>query len=136
MDDVNNDSIKAKARGVTAYRSNLFADAISEFTDAIHLAESSEAKESIYQVYGNRCAAYQQLNQYEKAIKDAKACTRLQPSWGKGWSHLGRCESQLGRYDKAIAAYHQASTLESDRAKAKEYEKLIQQVKQVRTHLY
>ena len=36
----------------------------------------------------NRCAAYLNLEMYDKALEDAKRCVQIEPEWSKVLQHL------------------------------------------------
>lgn len=39
----------------------------------------------------NRCAAYLNLEMYDKALEDAKRCVQIEPEWSKVLKHLDVC---------------------------------------------
>ena len=53
----------------------------------------------------NRSAAYAALKQFEDALKDATACTDLDPYWAKGWYRKGLAQVGLERYRDAEESY-------------------------------
>jgi tetratricopeptide (TPR) repeat protein len=123
------DSLAAKQRGVAAFQAKRFEDAVREFTDAISKASSESALDALHTFHGNRCAAFQHLGRFEKAVDDAEACTQIKPTWPKGWAHLGNCKSQLGLYGEAATAYRKVCELQPE--KAAEYEVMAEKAEQV-----
>ena len=45
----------------------------------------------------NRCAAYLNLEMYDKALRDAKKCVQIEPEWSKVLQHIVACELLLFR---------------------------------------
>lgn len=56
-------------------------------------------------LFSNRCTAYLYLQDYEKALQDAKKCVSIDPDWYKGHVQLGSCYMGLKNYKEAINAY-------------------------------
>ena len=56
-------------------------------------------------LFSNRCTAYLYLQDYEKALQDAKKCVSIDPDWYKGHVQLGSCYMGLKNYKEAISAY-------------------------------
>ena len=62
--------------------------------------------------YSNRAAAYDQVCDYEKSMKDAEKVVALKPSWAKGWARLGMAQYERGLYRQAILSYEKALEIE------------------------
>ena len=56
-------------------------------------------------LFSNRCTAYLYLQNYEKALQDAKKCVSIDPDWYKGHVQLGSCYMGLKNYKEAINEY-------------------------------
>ena len=95
-----------KASGNRAFSEGRHADAVRAFSVCIRLDPSSH----IY--FSNRCAAHLALKDFESALSDAHATTRLSPTWPKGWARLGASHLGLKRFTDAREAYERAAALE------------------------
>ena len=60
----------------------------------------------------NRSAVYMKMDEFKKALKDADACTKADPSFPKGWARLGAALHALKHYEDAVNAYSKAQTLD------------------------
>lgn len=63
--------------------SNTAIKAVEKYSEAIE----ADPNNAIY--YGNRAAAYSQLNQHEQAVYDAKKALQVNPDYSKAYSRLG-----------------------------------------------
>jgi len=113
---------EAKMRGVAAYREKRWVDAVAAFSDAIAAPPSPAddgADDELHLFHSNRCAALLQLNEVERALADAEACTAVKPSFAKGWSRLGSCLARkgAGRRAEAIAAFEKVTCAASSSAR-------------------
>lgn len=66
-----------KERGNEAYQARNFNEAVALYTEGIE----NEPTNAI--LYSNRSAAYLNLEDYEKARRDADMCIELDPKWSK-----------------------------------------------------
>ena len=92
--------------GNSAFTAGKFEEAIDHFTAAITLEPGNHVH------YSNRSLSYAKLGKAHAALSDAIKCTRLCPSFGKGWFRLGVANDMLGRYADAVAALEQGLKLE------------------------
>ena len=46
--------------------------------------------------YSNRAAAYMAMEKFERALRDANECVRLQPTWAKGYSRQAAAFLSMG----------------------------------------
>jgi hypothetical protein len=97
---------RSKALGNSAFSAGKFEEAIEHFTSAISLEPSNHVH------YSNRSVSYAKLGKPHAALSDANKCTRLCPSFSKGWFRLGVANDMLGRYSDAIAALEQGLAIE------------------------
>ena len=65
-------------------------------------------------LHANRSAARLTQGKAEAALEDARAATRLDPTYAKAFYRAGQACDKLKRYDDAIAAYGQGLALEPD----------------------
>ena len=45
------------------------------------------------------------MNEYQKALEDAKTCIKLNPTFPKGTLRLGDAQLQLSHFNDAMASY-------------------------------
>lgn len=88
-----------KAKGNAAFSAGQYAEAIKWFSQAI------EKDSGNHVLYSNRSASYASLQDYAKALEDAKQCVSLKPDWSKGYSRLGAAYFGLHEWDDARSAY-------------------------------
>ncbi|XP_014211141.1 dnaJ homolog subfamily C member 7 [Copidosoma floridanum] len=65
--------------------------------------------------YSNRCACYMMLSQYRDALKDAKKCLELDPTFVKAYKRLIRCSLVLGDIIETEAVINKLGQLESSK---------------------
>lgn len=93
--------ISASAKSAVA--EGRFKDAVALYSDAI----KGNANQSA--LYFERAAAYEMINQPQKAIEDYRKATELEPGNNAALESLaGLCERKLGRFDTALKLYRQA----------------------------
>jgi len=94
----------AKKEGDEAFKAKDFATAIKHYTTAIeqNAINGTSAK---HVLLSNRSACYASLQQYDKALEDAKACIVADAQFAKGWSRKGGAMYGLGDYAGAAQAY-------------------------------
>jgi len=78
---------------------------IEYFTEAIHLDPNYVT------AYYNRGSAFNDLEQYNEAIRDLNKAIELNPGYGKAYNNRGYAHNNLGKYDKAIDDFNQAIKL-------------------------
>ena len=95
-----------KAEGNAAFTAKRFEEAAEKYTAAL----SHNPFDHIF--YSNRSACYAELDEAEKALRDATRCVSLLPSFAKGYSRKSAALFQLGRYDDAEAAAREGLKLD------------------------
>lgn len=95
-----------KAEGNKAMAAKDFATAIAKYSDAIAL----DATNVVY--LSNRAAAYSSALQHQKAVEDAEAAIKLDPSFSKAYSRLGLAQYALGNAKAAMDAYKSGMDVE------------------------
>jgi L1 cell adhesion molecule like protein len=98
-DDAKARAVALKDQGNTLFQAGDFAASIKAFSEAIELDPTNHI------FYSNRSGAYLSNKEPALAIDDAKECTRLAPSFGKGYSRLGAALVAAGNFAEAISAY-------------------------------
>mmetsp|Transcript_1839 Transcript_1839/g.4099 ORF Transcript_1839/g.4099 Transcript_1839/m.4099 type:complete len:571 (+) Transcript_1839:111-1823(+) len=88
-----------KAKGNAAFSAKNFPEAIDWFTQGINVDGNNHV------LYSNRSASYAGLQQYDKALEDAKKCISIKPDWGKGYGREGAAYHGLGDLESAVASY-------------------------------
>jgi tetratricopeptide (TPR) repeat protein len=116
--------------GNKAFAAKQYDQAIQHYTKAILY----DASNHIY--FSNRSACYAGLRQWDKAVRDAKECIRLDPSFVKGYYRLALALKEQSDYTTAIHVLRQglaaAGTNETDASTAAEpLHKLLRQVEQL-----
>ena len=99
---------KFKELGNAAFSAKDYPTAIKHFSSAI------EADPNDHVFYSNRSACYACLEQYDKALDDAKICVNLKPDWIRGYTRKGLAECYLKNYEEAKATYTKALEIEPD----------------------
>ena len=79
-----------------------------KYTEAIELG-SDDPK-----LYGNRSAAFYQVECYEKALADAAKAIELDPTWTKGYHRQAMAMTALVNLEGAVEAYEAACALEPE----------------------
>jgi len=87
-----------KAKGNDAYGKQKYKEAIDCYTKAISY-DNTDAT-----FFTNRSAAYAALENYAKALEDADASIRLNPTWSKGYWRKGTALQSMKRLDEAVLA--------------------------------
>ena len=64
------------------------------------------------ELHSNRSAAHSKLEEFEQALRDADACVRLRPEWGKAHGRRGHALQGLRRFDEAKQSYEAALKLD------------------------
>lgn len=90
-----------KDKGVKAFASEKFDDAVAFFTQAIAQNGQNHA------IYSNRSATYMAMKDFQKALADAEKVIELKPDWPKGFFRKGAALENLLRYPEAFVAYQE-----------------------------
>jgi hypothetical protein len=122
-----------KHAGFDELKAGNFYAASGLFSQAIQNDATMEEHLHIY--YSARSGAYYCMQQYDEAMQDAEQCTKLRPSWAKGYSRKGAALFKLGRAHLAKEAYVETMRLDptcmtlSDSMRLKSLERLERQAK-------
>ncbi|KAL4422512.1 hypothetical protein ABPG75_008709 [Micractinium tetrahymenae] len=74
--------------------------------------EVKEQPESCWLALDLRAACCLQRGRHDLALDDAMLCTKLNPSWARGWARLGAAHLCLGHARAAASAYRQGLGLD------------------------
>jgi len=104
---VNKEMAEAKKNeGNDFMRVEKFNEAIASYTSAIDL----DPNNAIY--YSNRAAAYAKLKDNKNSILDCEKALRIDPQYSKAYGRMGFAHFNDGNYEKAVAAYENALSLD------------------------
>ncbi|CDR98688.1 probable STI1-Hsp90 cochaperone [Sporisorium scitamineum] len=92
-----------KAKGNAAFAAKDYQGAIQNYNDAIAAATSPE--DNIHVLYSNRSACYAGLRDWNKALEDAEACIKANPSFAKGYGRKGAALHGARKLEEAVDAY-------------------------------
>ena len=70
------------------------------------------------EIYYNRGVAYDNLGQYQPAIKDYNQAIHLKPDYAEAYYNMGTIYSEIGQYQLAIEDFNQAIRLKPNDAEA------------------
>lgn len=98
------DALKAEGNGALAQKD--FDLAVEKYTAALTLDPSNVVYLS------NRAAAHSSALRHEKAVEDAEAAIKLDPSFAKAYSRLGLAQYALGNAKAAMEAYKRGLEVE------------------------
>ncbi|KAA8916894.1 hypothetical protein TRICI_001013 [Trichomonascus ciferrii] len=104
---------RLKAEGNAAFAAKDFEKAVDLFTQAIGASETPN-----HVLYSNRSGAHASLKNFSEALKDAEECTKINPTWAKGFSRKGAAYHGLGDLVAAKDAYDEALKLDPNNAQA------------------
>ncbi|ELP93943.1 stress-induced-phosphoprotein, putative [Entamoeba invadens IP1] len=99
---------QAKARGTQFFKDQKFAEAITEYTEALKYDSSNGV------LYSNRSACYASLNEFEKALEDANNAIKYKPGWARGYSRKAFALVKLEKYDEAEKVCEEGLKIEPD----------------------
>lgn len=93
-----------------------------KFTDPhkaiLYLTNAVKLQPNDAEIYYNRGVAYENLGQYQPAIKDYNQAISLNPSYSEAFYNRGTIYSEIGQYQQAIEDFNQAVSLQPDDAEA------------------
>ncbi|CEH18652.1 Molecular co-chaperone STI1 [Ceraceosorus bombacis] len=92
-----------KAQGNAAFAKKDYAAAIQHYTSAIDVSPA----DSVHILYSNRSACHSGLRQWDKALQDAEATIKADPSFAKGYLRKGGALHGAELYDESIHAYEE-----------------------------
>ena len=84
-------------RGITLFQEGKYEEAVQVFDQ--YLSDFPNEHETLY----NRGRSYEKLKQYNKALKDYRAASKLAPTEVNYWIGMGSCNYKLKQYDNTIA---------------------------------
>lgn len=93
-------------RGNEAANVGQYAVAVRLFTDAIHLDPND------HRFFGNRSYCFDQLGQFEEALKDAEKAIKIASHWPKGHFRKGLALKGLAKYIESEGAFEQVLILD------------------------
>ena len=96
---------QAKNKGNIAFKTNQWDSAIKNYTRAL----KADSKDHV--CLANRSAAYLKKGDHEKALADAEACIKLNPTYAKGYIRKAGALHVQRKFTAAVKTY-QAGLLE------------------------
>lgn len=94
-----------KAKGNAAFAAKDYATAIGHYTDAINAATGEQ--DAVHVLYSNRSACHSGLKEWEKALEDADATIKANPSFAKGYGRKGGALHGARKLEEAMEAYEE-----------------------------
>eukprot|EP01061_Rhynchopus_euleeides_P009792 TRINITY_DN19089_c0_g1_i2.p1 TRINITY_DN19089_c0_g1~~TRINITY_DN19089_c0_g1_i2.p1 ORF type:complete len:700 (+),score=316.69 TRINITY_DN19089_c0_g1_i2:67-2166(+) len=88
-----------KEKGNAALKALRFDEAVAFYTRGLEYAPDNHI------LYSNRSAAYLKLQEFEKAVADAVACIKIEPSFAKAYARKAQGIEQLSTIDAAQRKY-------------------------------
>ncbi|CCE62924.1 hypothetical protein TPHA_0D02880 [Tetrapisispora phaffii CBS 4417] len=104
-----------KQQGNTAFSAKEYEKAVDLFSKAIEVSP-----EPNHVLYSNRSACYTSLKKFTDALNDANECTKINPTWSKGYNRVGAAHYGLGDLDEAEKSYKKALELDASNKVAQE----------------
>ncbi|XP_065665032.1 small glutamine-rich tetratricopeptide repeat-containing protein alpha isoform X2 [Hydra vulgaris] len=95
-----------KNKGNEFMKTEQYDEAIDSYTKAIEL----DSKNAVY--YCNRAAAWTKLNNNQRAILDCEHAINIDPTYSKAYGRLGLVYMTEKQFDKAVANYKKALSIE------------------------
>lgn len=93
-----------------------------KFTDphkaVLYLSNAIKLQPNEAVVYYNRGIAYENLGQYQPAIKDYNMAISLNPDYPEAFYNRGTVYNEIGRYQQAVEDFNRAVVLQPDDAEA------------------
>ncbi|GAB6269882.1 MAG: tetratricopeptide repeat protein [Smithella sp.] len=93
-----------------------------KFTDPhkaiLYLSNAIKIQPNDAEMYYNRGVAYENLGQYQPAIKDYNQAISLKPAYSEAFYNRGTLYSEIGQYRQAIEDFNQAISLQPNDAEA------------------
>ncbi|HNY50474.1 MAG TPA: tetratricopeptide repeat protein [Smithella sp.] len=83
-----------------------------------YLNNASKLQPENAEIYYNRGVAYDNLGQYQPAIKDYSQAIRLKPDYAEAFYNRGTIYNELAQYEQAISDFNQAIDLQPTDAEA------------------
>ena len=93
-----------------------------KFTDPhkaiLYLSNAIKIQPNDAEIYYNRGVAYENLGQYQPAIKDYNQAIIIKPAYSEAFYNRGTIYSEIGQYQQAINDFNQAISLQPNDAEA------------------
>ncbi|XP_022800232.1 TPR and ankyrin repeat-containing protein 1-like isoform X2 [Stylophora pistillata] len=98
---------KWRERGNKLFKERKYELVVQYYSLAMeYIPETMENMQKMSAVLlSNRCAAYLNLQCYDKAKEDAERCVQIDPQWSKGYYRLGSCLNYLGQNLEALRSF-------------------------------
>jgi tetratricopeptide (TPR) repeat protein len=84
----------------------------------VYLSNAIKLQPNDAEIYYNRGVAYDNLGQYQSAIKDYNQAIQLRPGYAEAFYNRGTIYSEIGQYQRAIEDFNQAIRLQPNDAEA------------------
>lgn len=98
LDKKSEAALAKKLEGNVHFAAGDFAAAIKAFNEGVALDAT------MHVLYSNRSACFTSLRRFDAAIKDARECIKLAPTFIKGHSRLAQALFKQGKLDDAVTA--------------------------------
>lgn len=72
--------------------------------------------------YSNRSSCYLELDQFDRAMSDAKKTLELDPNFAKGYYKIGKVLKKQGDFEQATEMFYKAINMQPDPTTQKELE--------------
>ena len=99
--------LEIKEKGNKLFATEFYNDAIEIYLSAIPYSKDDNSI-----IYGNICACYLKLNDYEKAKEYGVKSTSDDPCYAKGWCRLGQAYMKLNDFTEAERVFNNCLELE------------------------
>jgi stress-induced-phosphoprotein 1 len=95
-----------KQQGNNYYVDGHYDEALECYQKAVELTPENHI------LYSNICAVYLKKEDSNNSLKYAIKCTKLDPTWAKGWTRLGSSLLLSDKKEKALVAYKKSFELD------------------------
>jgi len=99
-----------KTTGNEYFQKFEYGEAIDKYTKALDLIPKNHPKASI--LYGNRAAAYLQLEDWTNAASDGDKALAIDPNYVKAFNRRAMANHKLGEFKKALEDYQKVVELQ------------------------
>jgi import receptor subunit TOM70 len=94
-----------KDQGNKAFTNKNYSEAIAYYTKAIQLEQNPV-------FYSNRSTCYLELDQFDRAMSDARKTLELDSGFSKGYYKVGKVFKKLGDFDQAIEMFYKGLNIQ------------------------
>jgi len=105
---------EAKQRGNDHFRNQKWAEAVSEYEDAVKRAPKNAA------IRNNLAAALCKIMDFSGAQRQIEVALEIDPKYVKAWARKGDIEMYMKEYHKAMESYKEGLEIDGDNAACKE----------------